>query len=564
MTAICLLSGLLMAMTAYASVAVASKLTASTRLPMAAFGDAVALSESMALIGAPGDHGAASSSGAVYAFRRHGEHWQEIGKIIADDAAAFDSFGRAVAISGDVALVGANGHDAVGYNSGAAYLFRYDGTSWKQEAKLLPETPSDVHFGWTVALSGDIAVVGAPYGEGGFLSSGAVYIFRHDGASWVQETRLISGSVGGAGLRDLFGWSVAVSGETLVIGAPTAGLAYVLTPRDGFWELTTRLTGEETGGTSQFGYAVATEGSIVAVGAPQADAAGNNAGLAYLFAFDGRHWQSTGKLAPTGLTPGGLFGWAVAMDSGGVVVGAPESEGVDDLEASGAGEFFVSDGMNWTHVARLHAIDAASNDHFGRSVAISHGTLLVGSPGDDDAAGAAYARRFAAPNDPPGAAVDIIEYATSDGRFSTRHLLLTVGIRDEQGQAVPGASVSVRVDRDARPYFTGSGITGAEGTVEFLLRNYPPGCYRTTVVDLNGDTPLTPENVHCKESFMKPPARLPPAGEGGRGVSRRSATVSYAPLYRYENPRHPQCLGNYWKDATAVLEQTVVPASHTR
>jgi hypothetical protein len=266
-----------------------------------------------------------------------------------------------------------------------------------------------------------------------------------------------------------------------------------------------RLTGSDTENTDQFGYAVAIDGTLLAVGAPQADAVGNNSGLGYVFALDGTGWRQVVRRTPAGLTPGSRFGWSVAVQGATVVVGAPDSEGAEDIEASGTVEVFRFDGTHGTHVARVHASDATASDHFGASVAISNGTVLVGTPGDDDAAGSAYVLTFEAIADVPAAFVASIHYATSGGRLSTRHLHVTVVMSDVHGQPMNGASATVRIDRDAAPYWTGSGITSAEGTLTFSLRNYPFGCYRTTVIDLNGDTPETLENEHCKESFRRRP-----------------------------------------------------------
>jgi hypothetical protein len=403
MTVISLLSVVMLLSASSSALAGATKLTASPRVPQAEFGHAVAVSRPFAVIGAPNDAGNRATSGTAYVFRQRRAQWRQVARLVARDGASFDAFGHAVAISGNVILVGAPGRDAVGLNAGAAYIFRYNGVRWKQEARLLPDTPSDVYFGWTVALSEDIAVIGAPYGESGFLSSGSVYIFRYDGTRWRQETRLISGSVGGRGLRDLFGWSVALSGDTLVVGAPLADVAYVLVARGRRWSLTARLRGSATTPTDQFGYAVAIDGTTLVVGAPQADEVGNNAGLAYLFTFDGTHWRQTARLTPTGRSPGGRFGWSVAVHGGTVAVGAPDSEGAEDLEASGTVDLFRADDARWEHVARLHARDAAAYDHFGTSVALSHDAVWGGVPGDGDAAGAVEIVRFEDLADSPAA-----------------------------------------------------------------------------------------------------------------------------------------------------------------
>jgi hypothetical protein len=284
-----------------------------------------------------------------------------------------------------------------------------------------------------------------------------------------------------------------------------ADLAYVLVPHERQWTLVARLTDGEPNTIEQFGHAVAIDGPLLAVGAPRAHATGSNAGLAYLFVHDGTDWTEATTLTPTGLTPGGLFGWSVAVKDDHVIVGAPDSEGIEDIEASGAAEGFGVDGIEWTRVARVTASDAAAHDRFGAAVAISPETLLVGAPGDDGAAGSAYVWAFTSPDGPPVARIDSIHYAPSGGISGERHLSIFVNTGDDQGHPVVSASVTVQVDRDAVPYWAGSAVTNAEGSAEFLLKNYAAGCYRTAVIDLNGAPPATPPNQHCKELFIRAP-----------------------------------------------------------
>jgi hypothetical protein len=173
-----------------------------------------------------------------------------------------------------------------------------------------------------------------------------------------------------------------------------------------------KLTASTRAPHADFGNCVAVFGRFAVIGAPRANAMGNNAGLAHLFTYDGTDWSQATTLAPTGVTPGGLFGWSVAVKGYHVVVGAPDSEGVEDIEASGAAEGFRFDGMDWTHVTSVTANDAAAHDRFGTAVAISHETLLVGTPGDDEAAGSTYVWTFASRDGPPAVAVTTMPTST--------------------------------------------------------------------------------------------------------------------------------------------------------
>ena len=136
---------------------------------------------------------------------------------MASDGAADDQFGGTVAVAGDRAVVGARFHDDNGDSSGSAYVFRYDGTGWVEEAKLTAsDGAADDEFGGSVAVAGDTAVVGAPFHADNGSTSGSAYVFRYDGTDWVEEAKLTA-SDGAA--DDQFGGLVAVSGDTLVVGA---------------------------------------------------------------------------------------------------------------------------------------------------------------------------------------------------------------------------------------------------------------------------------------------------------------------------------------------------------
>ncbi|MDP7032835.1 MAG: FG-GAP repeat protein, partial [Gemmatimonadota bacterium] len=138
-------------------------------------------------------------------------------KLLAADGAASDYFGFSVSISGDTAVIGAAWDDDNGSYSGSAYIFRFDGKQWIQEAKLLAaDGAADDHFGFSVSISGDTAVIGAYYDDDNGTASGSAYIFHFDGTQWIQEAKLLAAD-GDEG--DWFGSSVSISGDTAVIGA---------------------------------------------------------------------------------------------------------------------------------------------------------------------------------------------------------------------------------------------------------------------------------------------------------------------------------------------------------
>ena len=158
-----------------------------------------------------------TNSGSAYVFKRTGTSWAQEAKLLPADGAAFDQFGESVSISGDYAVVGAWADDDNGSSSGSDYVFKRSGTSWLQEAKLLPsDGAADDQFGISVSISGDYAVVGAQENDDNGSNSGSAYLFKRSGTSWAQGTKLLASDGAAA---DEFGRSVSISGDYAVVGA---------------------------------------------------------------------------------------------------------------------------------------------------------------------------------------------------------------------------------------------------------------------------------------------------------------------------------------------------------
>jgi FG-GAP repeat len=288
--------------------------------------------------------------------------------------------GDSVALSGTTAVVGAQGENSF---TGAAYVFVTDGATWTQQARLAAsDGTSDSDFGWSVAMSGNTVVVGAPHaplvlGQRGH--AGAAYVFARSGTTWSQQAKLTASD---ASTGSDFGRSVAIDRGTVVVGedekgAYLIGAAYVFVRSHGLWSQQAQLTPSDTSGTITFGFSVAVSGATVAVGAP-------NEGTAYVFAFDGTTWLRQAELGPSAGATGTHFGASVAISGTTMAVGAP-------LESSNAGAVyaFVTDGTSWTQQAELTAPGGAPS-YFGQSVAISGTTALVGANLDNSFTGAAY------------------------------------------------------------------------------------------------------------------------------------------------------------------------------
>lgn len=281
-----------------------AKLQASDSAAFFNFGRSVALDGDAALIGARNVDGNLTVSGSAYLFHWDGSAWVEEAKLLASDAAGIDDFGSSVALDGDTALVGAptqNGNDT---NSGAAYLFRWDGSNWTEIAKLLASDGASFDdFGMTVALDDDTALIGAPANDDNGSNSGSAYLFRWDGGAWAEQAKLLP-SDGASG--DLFGGSVALNGDTALVGAvrnDDNGSAYLFLWNGGAWVEQTKLLASDGASLDLFGGAVALDGDRALIGARGNDDNGSNSGSAYLFELypAGYDWQ--GFFAPVDNLP---------------------------------------------------------------------------------------------------------------------------------------------------------------------------------------------------------------------------------------------------------------------
>ena len=354
-----------------------AKLTAADAAPSNYFGLSVAISEFTAVVGAPGKN---STTGAAYVFVHSKRGWSQQAELTAADAAPSDGFGSSVAISGGTAVVGAYGKNS---NAGAAYVFVHSGKHgkhWSQQAELTAAdaAPGD-YFGVPVAISGSTVVVGAARKNS---STGAAYVFVHSGKHWSQQAELTADA---AAPGDLFGFSVAISGSTVVVGAvrknSSTGAAYVFAGSGTAWSQQAELTAADAAPGDGFGYSVAISGSAVVVGA---DWKNSFTGAAYVFAGSGTAWSQQAELTPADAATGEFFGDSVAISGSTVVVGATGKNSY-----TGAAYVFAGSGTAWSQQAELTAADAAPGDDFGL-VAISGSTVVVGAPQKNANTGAAY------------------------------------------------------------------------------------------------------------------------------------------------------------------------------
>ena len=315
-------------------------------------------------------------------------NWTQQGELTASDGNANDSFGTSVAVDGNLAVIGAPNH-LVGNNhgQGVAYLFEPSGSGWAEFEEL---TASDGAagdlFGYSVAVSGTTVVIGAP-------GSGGAYVFQQEFSFlpvWVQQQEFnVSG--------EAFGQSVSVRGSTAVIGAPNlevgtntdqgAAYVYVFTGSgfNGSWSLQQELTASDGAANDNFGISVAVDGTNAVVGAylHQVGSAVSE-GAAYVFAQSGTTWTKQAELTASDGADNEGFGTSVALSGTTAVIGGP---------TYGKAYIFVQSGSTWTLQQELTTSDSTYN-YFGDSVALNGTTAVIGAYGqsgfDGNPHGAAY------------------------------------------------------------------------------------------------------------------------------------------------------------------------------
>jgi hypothetical protein len=304
-------------------------------------------------------------------------------ELTAGDGAFSDNFGWSVAVSGDTAVIGAP-VKTVGANQlqGAAYVFVRSGSTWVQQTELTAADGAAFNFfGAAVAVSGDTIVAGTSK----YYGAGAAYVFARSGGTWVQQAELTAGGGGGF---DLFGQSVAVTGDTVVVGDPVTnvganqyqGAAYVFARNGGTWSQQQELTASDGATGDSFGNAVAMSGDTIVVGAPYKTVGANlTQGAAYVFARGGA-WTQQQELTAADGAFFDLLGYSVAISGDTIVVGAIGKD-VGANHDQGAAYVFARSGNTWGQQAELTASNGASAHSFpfGSSVAVSGDIAVVGA-----------------------------------------------------------------------------------------------------------------------------------------------------------------------------------------
>ena len=381
-----------------------ARLTASDGAPWAHFGFSCAISGDYVVVGAYTQDG----QGAAYIFHRSGTNWTEQAKLTAGDGSSDDYFGYFCAISGDYAIIGALLDDHVATWAGSAYVFHRSGTNWTEQAKLTADDAAEGEQFGIPAICGDYAVVTAALDDDYGSRSGSAYVFHRSGTAWTQQAKLYAGD---PQENALFGSSVSISGDLIVIGALRetnvtweAGAGYVYRRSGSTWSQAAKLIASNPYSGEGLGYSVCINGESVIIGTPYDAEKGVGAGAAFYFK------AAPGVTSPISVGVGRNFatlggtvshqGWA-AVTKRGVVWSRSANPTLASCEGSastsgGEGAFFV-------HAAGLRA----NTTYYFRAYA----THELGTGYSDDGV-------FATGQQPPSGSLQVIltpDLARDDG-----------------------------------------------------------------------------------------------------------------------------------------------------
>ncbi len=468
------------------------------------FGISVAISGDTAVVGMPYENDY-SGTGKAYVYVRTGSSWAYQATLSAATGASGDWFGSGVAISGDTAVVGARNHGT----SGAAFVFTRTGTSWGQQATLTgSDAVEGAQQGLSVALDGETAVVGG---------AGSAYVFTRSGTSWSEQS-MPAAPAGAAG----FGSSVSIDGETAVVGArsetvgPNAGqgAAYVFTQSGSSWAQQARLLASDGAVNDNFGWSVALSGDTALVG-PQFHSAGlTNQGAAYVFVRSGASWSQQAVLTDSDASSYAQLGYSVAVDGDTAVAGAPWDGGWGTPSAAlGAACVYTRSGTTWTQQDKLTAFDGAGGDWFGFSVACARGTVLVGAPHDD-----------------VGSPVSLIDQGSASAFMlddpvpPTTLLNVTGGTLGQNGWYVSAPSITLTADEPGTTWYKWDSGVDTE-----YVSGFPPlaGSHTLTYWSVDAsDNIEDPKPTHAFKLDSTPPGT--PGNVGVAQISADSARVTWS------------------------------------
>jgi hypothetical protein len=339
-----------------------TSLSANDKRADAFLGSAVSVSGNLAVAGANGDN---SWRGAVYVYEKTGGSWGFKQKLLSTDIATDDYLGASVVTNGTYIVAGAYGKNG---NTGAVYVFGLSGGNWVQIQKLTPATAGE-GFGFSLALDGSRLIVGAIYNNS---ARGAAYVYNLTGGTWVQQQKIVPADVAA---DDLFGSSIATNGTQIVVSSvgddARRGSEYVYSFSGGNWTQQQKLLAGDGVADDNFGQSVAMSGNTMIVGAYGDD---SYRGSAYVFTTTGTTWTQQQKITATNRIQNEGFGYSMSISGNNLAISGAGGD-INGVTSPGAAYIFSTTGSAYTQQQRF---SGAVNEWFGNSVALSGGNLLVG------------------------------------------------------------------------------------------------------------------------------------------------------------------------------------------
>ncbi len=351
------------------------------------FGYAVDLDGDVAIVGAfRDDDGILLETGAVFVYRFDGNSWVEEAKLEAGTIGILDWFGWDVALSGDVLLASARNGDAFANNGGQVYVFRYNGNTWVEEDILTPSDGEIGDFGFAVDVEGDLAVVGASGRAGTVGGEGGAYVYRFNGVDWVEEDLLLGSDLS---LQSFFGNDVAIDGNRMLVSAfnaddstsNQAGKLYVFDYDGAQWQESAVLQSNNSNNIANLGVSVDLEGDWAIGGAPLDNELSSGAGAAFVYRFDGATWQFHSKL--TAFDGDGFFLFGSSVDiSGNRLLITADNWFPDGGTSSGKAYLFEYDDINdlWEEVDGFVPAGVSVGAAFGHAAAMQGEVMIIGAP----------------------------------------------------------------------------------------------------------------------------------------------------------------------------------------
>lgn len=431
-------------------------------------------------------------------------------QYILSDVADWAHFGISVSVNGDYAIVGAPGDYHNSRFSGSAFIYHHEGNRWFEQSKLVPKNAGNyIDFGCSVSISDDYAIVGALWAD----RTGAAYIFHRQDKTWKLQEELTPAD---GEDWDRFGNSVSISGDFAVIGSEDddddgnqSGSAYIFQRIGSTWIQIAKITADDAAELDAFGKSVAISGDFIIVGAYGDDLeGGGSSGSAYIFYRDGNSWKQQAKIRPD---DGGFlddFGWSVSISGNFAIVGARYND------STGSAYIFKREGTVWNQFVKLLADDSKSGDSFGSSVSISGNTAIIGAT-------------RAGNNEHNSGSTYIFEF--KDDKWAQKAKL--VASDGESGDKF-GGSVSISINRA----FVGSPNNKYYGSGAVYAFKVPgPGDIKTSIKPSGAFAGGAMWRLSFQQGWRKP-------GTIAHGVEPGTYTIRYKPIEGWIKPADEEIL----------------------